>query len=244
MKRYVAIFIVLSSLLHALSMSQEQIVSNYIYNFALHTEWPKELKNENFEIYLVSSNKKLSATLKALLKEQRLHGKEIKISEGDGNKIPYSAQLVYVDTPYLNQYQEIYTALENRPVLMVSKGYDNKRLVMMNLTSTEKNVHFEINKANILNQRLTINPKLILLGGTELDIAKLYKGAQDSLLKTEKEFQAQLNKAQRLEKDISNKNAELNRAQQRVESDEFETCRSKTDTYYSAKRGRRKRKET
>ena len=219
MKLYLALLLLLSTLTHAVSMSQEQAVSNYIYNFALHTTWPKELKHENFEIYLLSSNKNLSSTFKALVKTQRLQGKEIKISRGTSSNVPYSAQLVYIDTKYLNQYKKIYNALENRPVLMVSNGYDNKRLVMINLTSTEENnVHFEVNKANILNQRLRINPKLILLGGTELDVAKLYKGAQDSLLKKEKELQSQVSRAQRLQKDISSKSAELKSAQKRVES--------------------------
>lgn len=218
MKRYLALVLLLSTLTHAVSMSKEQAISNYIYNFALHTTWPKEIKNNNFEIYLLSSNKKLSSTFKTLVKKQRLEGKEIKIIRGTSSEVPYTAQLVYVDTKYLSQYQKIYNTLENRPVLMVSNGYDNKRLVMINLTNTgEKKVHFELNKANILNQRLGISPKLILLGGTELDVAKLYKGAQDSLLQKEKELQSQVNKAQGLEKDISRKNTELKDTQKRVE---------------------------
>ena len=60
----------------------------------------------------------------------------------------------------------------------MSKDYPNKRLVMVNLISQGKSVTFEINKANILNNRLEINQKLIFNGGTEIDVARLYRQGQ------------------------------------------------------------------
>jgi peptidoglycan-associated lipoprotein len=47
----------------------------------------------------------------------------------------------------------------------------------------EKTMKFEINKANILNQGLKVLPDMVLLGGTEIDVAKLYKESQDTLRK-------------------------------------------------------------
>jgi len=75
---------------------------------------------------------------------------------------------------------------------------------MINLIiNKDKSVRFEINKANIINQGLSLNPKVILLGGTELDVAKLYKGAKDTLLKKEDELEAQLQIARLLDIEIT-----------------------------------------
>jgi len=184
-------------------MTQERVISNYIYNFAKETTWPDKISNNSFEIYLLSSNKHLFKTFKALTKDQTLHSKPIKIRQSTSVNIPYSTNVVYVDTPYLDKYRKIYKELESRPVLIISNKYDNKRLVMINISKTTKqNLRFEINKANILNQRLSINPKIILLGGTELDVAALYKSAKNSLLEREDELAVQLERAVRLNNEI------------------------------------------
>ena len=74
---------------------------------------------------------------------------------------------------------------------------------MINLTKNETKISFEINKANILNRALEISPNLILLGGTEIDVAKLYKSSQDAL-KEQKDTINSLNQK------IEAKNSELN----------------------------------
>lgn len=204
MKHILIIFLLLYGTFSMADMSQEKIVSNYIYNFAVNTTWPEGVKNNTFEIYLLTSNKNLSSTFKNLMKEQKIHEKDIKITRSVKSVIPYSANLIYIDTNYLSEYKKVYEQIEGRPVLIVSNAYDNKRLVMINLNETkDKNVHFEINKANILNQGLLINPKVILLGGTELDVAKLYKAANDSLLQKERELEKQLGQSKYLKEEIS-----------------------------------------
>ena len=73
---------------------------------------------------------------------------------------------------------------------------------MINLLKEETKITFELNKANILNHSLEISPNLILLGGTEIDVAKLYKSSQDAL-KEQKETINSLNQK------IETKNLEL-----------------------------------
>jgi len=231
MKRCLIILVFFYSTLFAVNMTQEKLVSNYIFNFSLHTLWPEGIKGDSFEIYLLSSNKNLSSTFKNLIKSQKLHGKKIVIRQGTKSSIPYTANVVYVDTEFLKEYKKVYSSLEGRPVLIVSNAYDNKRLVMMNLLHEKnKSIHFEINKANILNQGLSLDPKIILLGGTELDVAKLYKGAKDSLLQKEQELQKQIQKAKKLgieiknskktneflQKEIKNRNSELSVTQKKL----------------------------
>jgi signal transduction histidine kinase len=65
---------------------------------------------------------------------------------------------------------------------LVSESYDNKREVMINLfESPNKELRFEVNKGNILTHNLIIDPEILLLGGTEIDIADLYRTSQKEL---------------------------------------------------------------
>jgi len=53
---------------------------------------------------------------------------------------------------------------------------------MINLTKAQTiQLNFEINRANIINQDLGISDEMILLGGTEIDVEKLYKKTRHSL---------------------------------------------------------------
>ena len=203
MKRFLIIVLIFLAPAYASNMSQERLIPTYLYNFAKYTNWPEDYDKKVFEIYLVSSNKTLYRNMKDIVKEQKLHAKPIKVSIGSAQNIPFTSDLIYVDKGYLKSYQKIYTRYEGRPVLLVSNAYDNKRLVMINLKKTkDETLGFEVNKENILNQDLSINPQLILFGGTELDVAKLYKEAKDSLLQKEVELQKQLKKAQLLSQEI------------------------------------------
>jgi len=224
MKRLIILLFLLYSCSFAGDLSNERVVANYIYNFANLTSYPEDSSDLEFNIYILSSNKNLSKTFQALLNKKKLHSKNIRIKSSDSTTIPYTTNLVFIDKSHLKDYRQIFLQLEGRPVLMVSQNYDNKRLVMINLTKTEGDkLHFEINKANILNQRLKIDPKIILLGGTELDVAKLYKGANTSLINKENELykkslelKTQIQKAKKLKTEINNSNKINNKLQKNI----------------------------
>jgi len=75
---------------------------------------------------------------------------------------------------------------------------------MINLLESKKNkLHFQINKANIINQNLGIKPDIILLGGTDIDVAKLYRQVQSSLDSQEEKVKALETKRVALEKNIA-----------------------------------------
>jgi len=204
--RYIWIIVfVLVSQLFASGMSEERLIPTYLYNFAKYTNWPENYDKKVFHIHLLSSNKKLYLNMKKLVENKNLHNRPVKVSIGSDKSIAYESDMIFMDKAYLNRYKKVYQSFEGRPILLVSYAYDNERLVMINLKKTKDETFiFEINKENIINQGLSINPKLILLGGTELDVAKLYKETRDSLLSKEEELQKQLLKAQKLSQEIKN----------------------------------------
>jgi len=71
-------------------------------------------------------------------------------------------------------------------------------------------LQFEINKANILNQHLRIMQDMILLGGTEIDVAALYREGQQSLRSLQKH-------SDDLEKNLSQLEANLKQLEKTIE---------------------------
>jgi signal transduction histidine kinase len=96
--------------------------------------------------------------------------------------VPEGTHVVYISKKFDSAYPEIFRQLEGRSTLLISDNMGDKRIAMINLLETaDKQIRFEINKANIINQNLGIQPDIILLGGSEIDVARLYREGQSTL---------------------------------------------------------------
>jgi signal transduction histidine kinase len=87
-----------------------------------------------------------------------------------------------ISKPYLLSLQELGQLEFSSSATLTPTSLDKVPASIINLFETpEKQLRFEINKANIINQNLGIEPDIILLGGTEIDVAKLFRESQISL---------------------------------------------------------------
>jgi len=121
-----------------------------------------------------------------------------------------TVQLLYLGETNNKSISQAYRAVGQQPTLIVTKSHTNKRLVMINLFLESNKLRFEVNKANIINQKLTPLPALILNGGTEIDVAKLYKEGQQSLVKLQKNLQRKEQALSKLSQSIYKQEAENN----------------------------------
>ena len=152
---------------------------------------------------VASKNETLKNMFLMLASRKQLKNKNLEVLIYDENKNYKNIQAIYIGTSFDEIYEKVFFEYEKENTLFISDGYEDKKQVMINLIKDETKITFEINKANILNRSLEISPNLILLGGTEIDVAKLYKTSQDAL-KEQKETISSLNQK------IETKNTELN----------------------------------
>lgn len=189
------IWLILGLLLTTLSakeINSDQAKVAYVYNFLKHTTWPNEAKFDDYDLLVVSKNENLKNMFLMLSSRKLLENKKIRVSFYDG-KFPKNIQAVYVDKESVSMYEKFFQEYDSSGVLLISDDYKDKQKVMINLTQNGDIVAFEINKPNIINRSLRVSPDLILLGGSEIDVAKLYKSSQNEL-KEQKETIAELNK--------------------------------------------------
>lgn len=176
--------------IRALDLIQAKV--SYTYNFAKNIRWPDEHKKENFKIGVFELDDPLLFTELKKLNSVKIRDLAISVNKVRKINSLIDYDLIYVGSQDETLLTEIQTLVTPYAVLMVTEEVTNKRIVMINLhlTDTEQ-LQFEVNKANLINSRLNPLPELILLGGTEIDIAELYRKGQSSLLDIQRELLGQ-----------------------------------------------------
>jgi signal transduction histidine kinase len=174
------------------SLNKQRITASYIYNFAKNIEWPNEAGINSFEIAVFSPDKTPVYNELVLLAENvKLKNQLITVSQVNSVKALAKYHVVYVENANSQSVADIYEAVEGKPILLVTFDFTNKQLVMINLVpSGADRLRFEVNKSNLLNQGLKPLPELILNGGTEIDVAKLFREGQSSLVTLQKQLQS------------------------------------------------------
>ncbi|HEY5653210.1 MAG TPA: YfiR/HmsC family protein [Pontiella sp.] len=166
----------------ASQVTREAIVAAYVYRFAENVHWANYAQMDQFKIHVVDSDLDTYRLLQTIAKKTRISGKPVKITYGKNKDIPEGTHLVYVSPKKKDFYEEIFREVEGLNVLLISDEMGNLRMAMIDLYETDdKKIRFMINKANIIHQNLGISPDIILLGGTEVDVAQLYKSSEQML---------------------------------------------------------------
>ena len=184
-------YFALHSSLEAQTISRQKITASYLYNFAKNIEWPNESAMTSFDIALYGPDNQLLYTeLSQLASRVKLRDLPIRVERVTAISSLDRYHMVYVEQSNNKSIAEVYDALEGKPILLVTTEYTNKQLVMINLIATDDRLRFEVNRSNIINHGLKPLPELILNGGTEIDVAQLFREGQASLVAMQKQLQA------------------------------------------------------
>ncbi len=193
----------------AQGLNKEKITASYLYNFAKNIEWPNQAAMTSFSIGVYGANNPALMSELAVLRD-RVKLRNLPINVTATNHIDELSRfhLVYIEEASPKTIADIYDALEGKPVLIVTESYANKQLVMINLMTTENDrLKFEVNKSNIINHGLVPLPELILNGGTEIDVAKLYREGQASLVALQKQLRGREKALNELSAAVQNQQA-------------------------------------
>jgi len=203
----------------AQGLTREQLTASYLYNFARNIEWPNEANLTRFRLGVLGGDARLLAELRSMAEQVKVRGLPMEVENLDADGKLNRYQLIYLAAVASADLTEIYERLDSRPVLLVSSDLPNKQLVMINLLSTsEGRLKFEVNKSNLINHGLQPLPELILNGGTEIDVAKLYREGQASLVAMQKQLQTRENVLDQLSRTIDSQEARNQQLQQQMQS--------------------------
>jgi len=187
--------------------SDTEVKTMFIYQFASNIRWKNEKKLRYFKIAVYVPEKKLLPDLYKLTQNKTFRGKPVKILHSNNFKelLKSNPQIIYVNESRNYELNLLLNRIKGKSILLITDNSIQKKLIMINfIYSSEKTIGFEINKKIITDHNLKILPKLLLLGGNELDIIELYK-KQEIILNREKEKVDNLKKELAKQKGIVNK---------------------------------------
>ena len=187
---YVAIIITfLNTVSNAQEYSDSEIKTVFIYQFGMNINWDQESKIEEFKIAVYGNDNNILPYLKKLARSQTIKGKPIKILWFTNLPELFKSEphIIYIDKKRNYELSTIIKSVKNKNTLVISNDSQKQKFVMINfIHSADETINFEINRRTISEQNFKILPKLLLLGGSEIDIRELYK-EQESELQEEKE---------------------------------------------------------
>jgi len=206
--------------------SDAEIKAAFIYRFALNVKWKNEENLDKFKIAVYGKNKSVYYALKKTTANKTLRGKPLSIFRINNIQelIKLKPQIIYLNSMRNYELASVFNHIKNKNILLVSDNAKQKKMIMINfIYPKDKTVGFEINKKNINEQGLSILPKLLLLGGSELDIKELYE-KQEIKLAVEKEKVETLKKKlteqkqqiKMLNEEIRQKSEKLNKQRRKI----------------------------
>ena len=208
--------IVISSILFStLSVSAfEQDVSDkvkaaFVFNFIKYIEWPNEENLVDFDIGYYGNDKMYHVEL------QKMHG--IKVKHFSINIIKITSleqinqlQIIVIDRAQSRSIRNIARQLKAQAILMVSDNAKDKKYTMLNFIESDKNkLGFELNRYQMLNAGLKVSPDILVLGGTELDIANVLKEMDATITISLDEIKEQSTKLEQLKKNVTSREKQL-----------------------------------
>ena len=208
------LFILLLTLPLPLSHAQQytplQTKIALIYNIIKYIHWPKNSVGPNYVLGIYGEHGELYREFKSVAHTFTIHGKGLEIKKLNSLYQARGIQVLVLPKSENIHLQRIASELIKTGILIISDDAFTKRAVMINIHYPKKGrIAFEINRSNIIYEGLTISKKILLLGGTEMDVATIYKETELALQKSKHKFEEQQQK-------MAHQQLNINQQQQKI----------------------------
>ena len=158
------------------SLSESKAKAALLYNFMKHTRWPGEDGLTQFNVLFIDNDSGFYRAFSEIAKEASVRNKRIHVLRERDFTSGHAYQVVVVDADRNNQLNDIASRLLRSSTLLVSDNATDQKIVMINFSYPDKeSLSFEVNKSNIVYEGLKISNDVLLYGGTEIEVATLYK---------------------------------------------------------------------
>ncbi len=203
--------------------SRAEVISAYIYLLSRNTTWPDEQAFGKFRIAVLEKGTRISDTLKQMTGDLKLKGVPIEVrrlSSPDEAEAMHDVQVLYVDVPFRDHLGQIYRSLgAGRPLLLISQDADDMASAMINLYyDSHKRSRLQVNRENIAAHGLRISEKILLTGGDEVGVSKLFDASITAMREQERRFEEYRRLNEALKAEIRSYRKRIGELKKEVES--------------------------
>ena len=220
-----------------------KVKAGYIFNFLKYVTWQNENQFDEFIIGIYGDDvdfiKEITEIEKLLV-----HEKPIKIIRFFSLDEIQPTQILVLSNDKKYFIKEVLDKIKSNNTLLISDRCEYQHYVMLNfIYSDNSKISFEINSKNIEEAGLKTSSKLVLLGGSEIDVRKLYRETEKSLISEkeksenyERELVKKKNELEKAANEINKKQKEIGSLQKNINNQkvELDNLKKQTDTQKEA----------
>ncbi|WP_168204323.1 YfiR/HmsC family protein [Aliikangiella coralliicola] len=174
------------------NISPEEFKTAFIFHLLEKIEWKNQSKIRQYKIGIVGDYPELLSQLKATARHKRIGNKTISVTSTFNIQEMPSFHLLFIPVDTKFKLDRISSVTARSNTLLVTEDTADKKNTMINLLQGEDGTYsFEVNKANITFEYLKLNRDILLLGGTEMDVAELFKESSAQLATLKEELKLQ-----------------------------------------------------
>lgn len=161
-------------------LSNSTVKSGYIINFAKGIIWPEEKQTKELSIGVLG-NPSIVRELKKMTNNNPIPGKTIVVFSYSKIKEIGDIHILFIDEKRNTDIERIFDEISGKRILLITDRCETKNSIMINFLESDSERAFEINKKNTEDAGLEILPKLLLYGGTEVDLRGIYIASEKQL---------------------------------------------------------------
>ncbi|UJP05895.1 MAG: YfiR/HmsC family protein [Nitrosomonas sp.] len=156
--------------------ARDKVIAVYIFRLAEHVQWQNASRKKHYQFHIIDDDVDVVSQLRNIAQTSKLHDKSFTVTHDAIGNIPDNAEVVFIAKGKSALYPKVFEQTAGKNILLISDNLMNDRITLIDLKENANHeISFRINRANILNRNLGLNPDIILLGGAEIDVARLYK---------------------------------------------------------------------
>ena len=174
------------------NVSPEEFKAAFIFHLLDKVEWRNQSDFTNYRIAVVGSDPKLLEQLARSVRQKKVKNKTVTVESVSSVPQMRSYHLLFISSNNNIPLRRIANATTRTNTLLITENTKDKTSTMVNLLShTDGTYTFEVNKANITFEYLKLNKDILLLGGTEMDVAELFRDTTGQLAGLKEELKQQ-----------------------------------------------------
>jgi signal transduction histidine kinase/CheY-like chemotaxis protein len=183
----------------------------------MNMRWPGEERFGEFIVGMYGRDPELMRVLQRDLGKYSVRGKRLRAVQYQSLYAAREAHVLLMSNSKNDRLFDANRLLRQSGTLIITDDHDDRGSVMINFVYPSSNrLSFELNRSNVIYEGLQLSKEILLFGGTELDVAELYRETEAKLQKVvtqarkqQEKLRAQQELLGKQEKKIVDKEREL-----------------------------------
>ncbi len=204
-------FLTLSSASYAqnteTAVQLDELKGVFILKFFQYLYWPED-QAKAFHIGILGDESTLTSNIQRAAKTIVVRNRKFVVHQYNHPKLiePKKIHMLYIGKEYLDRLPEIARSVRKTNTVLVTFESQTRRDVMLNLKVLDSSrMSFEVNRSNLIYEGIKLDNEILLLGGSELDVAELFRELEDSLFLAKTELDSRTESLKNIEKEFESK---------------------------------------